>query len=484
MNAYAQAETGKGLNRPGKIASWAMSWFPPLLIGLIYFAAYYPGFTNHDSQSIWLNAFQYVGDPATIPIMDWYTPWLSLLRVLALQTGLGVTGYHALFCLLSYGTWAVLVAALIHRPWQRLCTHGLLLLPFIGANLAFQASDIWASMGLAWMIIALRLGQTTEKNQHTWSVPVLYFFGSLILLGARQNALLVLPVFMAVPWLFRCHVSPSVRYACVAAPLAALIAIQAAVSILPLRQDHKTEIYMAFETIGVWKSVVASHTDAELEAMEPPLIFAMLPQPPGYYLFRWNPSNVDAIIWDLPEFANRSNFDGSAAGIIRKDFFRTVFRYPLNYARVKLSFTRNGLGLSPPDALPVSSVPPSSWIDQLGIPLYHRPLAAGFTQELLNFNSRSLATWLPLSAPLAWWVVAIVVFFWRKAQGRVTRLDGAWITLIAAYYLTILLFAPIYLPRYVFPVWVVLGVGIMRLLLNPEAGNRKLVDETSSPADH
>jgi len=217
MNAFAQTGDGNGRSLPGKVLSWLMSWGPPVVIGLAYFAAYYPGFTNHDSQSMWLNAFQYVGDPATIPVMDWYAPGLTLLRILALESGLGVAGYHALFCQLTFGTWALLVAALLDHSWQRLCAHGLLLLPFIGANLAFQVPDTWAAVGLAW------------------------------------------------------------------------------------------------------------------------------------------------------------------------------------------------------------------------------------------------------------WIAALMVFTWRLAQGRLTHLDAAWMTLIAAYYLTILLFAPVYLPRYVFPAWVVLGVGTMRLLLNPGA---------------
>ena len=40
---------------PRRVTGWALSWGPPLLAGLVYFAAYYPGFTNHDSLSMWLN---------------------------------------------------------------------------------------------------------------------------------------------------------------------------------------------------------------------------------------------------------------------------------------------------------------------------------------------------------------------------------------------------------------------------------------------
>ncbi|MCW8925590.1 MAG: hypothetical protein OQJ84_04980 [Xanthomonadales bacterium] len=469
-----------GHNRPGRAASWLLSWLAPVVIGFAYFAAYYPGFTNHDSQSIWLNAFQYVADPMVIPIMDWYAPALNLLRILALKSGLGVAGFHALFCLLTYGTWAALVATLLSRPWHRFYAHGLLLLPFIGANLAFQVPDTWLAIGFAWLIIALRLGVFTgSPRKHAWLVPSLYFFGSLLLLGSRQNALLVLPVLMAVPWLLNCHPSLAVRRACIAAPLTALIAVQAIAFTMPLREQHKADIYMAFETIGVWKSIVASRSAVELADLQPPRVFAALSQPPAYYLARWNPSDVDAIIWDLPEFADRSNFNEPVAGMIRKDFFRFVFRHPLHYARMKLSFARNGLGLSAPDALPVSSPPTDAWIDQLGIPLHHTPLFKPLTMRLLDHVYASQPLWAPLSAPLAWWMAAIVVYIWRYEQRRVTRFDAGWLTLIAAYYLTILLFAPIYLPRYVFPVWVVLGVGTIRLLLAPSP----LPELTPSKAD-
>jgi len=138
--------------------------------------------------------------------------------------------------------------------------------------------------------------------------------------------------------------------------------------------------------------------------------------------------------------------------------------HPLHFLWMKLRFAKNGLGLSSPDALPVSSPPPYQWIDQLGIPLYHRPLAPSLTRPLLKFNDRTRATWQPLTSPLGWCILCLVVFTWRRVQNRVTRFDYAWMMLVAAYYATILFFAPIYLPRYVIPVWIILGAGMARLL--------------------
>ena len=443
------------------------SWAPPLVAGFVYFAAYYPAFTNHDSQSTWLNAFQYFRDPANAPIMNWYAPLLTWLRVGALESGLGVAGYHALFCLLTFGTWAALVATLLAKPWHRLAAHALLLLPFIGTNLAFQASDVWVAVGLAWMVIALRRGFASAPGQGTWTLPLLYLGGSLLVLGARQNAFLALPVFIAVPLLFRCHPAPSVRRATAAAPLAAFLLVQAVVASLPTREEFKTETYMAFEAMGVWKAVLADRPNAGAKGRAGPSFLEGLPQPPGYYLARWDETNVDAIIWDLREFEDKGVFIADRAPEIRREFYRMVREHPLRYAVMKLRFARNALGLTPPDALPVSTPPPSAWIDRLGIPLYHRPLLPEFSRALLSFNERTRGTWGKLTSPLGWWLACLAVFTFRAVRRETSAFDGAWLALAAGYYATIAFFAPIFLPRYVFPVWVILGVGTVQLLLAP-----------------
>jgi len=468
LNQSVPSPTKSAGSIGSRLAGWLLSWGLPLACGLVYFAAYYPGFTNHDSQSIWLNAFQYVRDPDTIPLMNWYSVLLAAARIAALRSGLGVPGYHAVFCLLTYGSWALLVASLMRSPWKRGLTHLLLLLPFIGANLAFQVPDVWAAVGLAWMVIGLHLGRAEPKPRAWWSA-VLYFLGALVVFGARLNAALALPVFAAVPLLFRVHRTPAVRWASVAAPVAALVLVLAANAALPVRDQYKLETYMAFETIGIWKAGLASHPGGVPAGVEPPRVFRMMPQEPAFYLARWNGNNVDQIIWDLPEFKDKQVFIAPNAARIRQDYFRTIGRFPLQFVKMKLSFGRNGLGLAPADALPVSTPAPDDWIDQLGIPLHHRPLWPAMSRALLGFISRTQLYWQPLMLPVAWCILCLAVFAWRQEQGRVASFDYAWLVLLGGYYATILFFAPIYLPRYVIPVWVVLGAGTVRLLLVPDA---------------
>lgn len=458
-----------------RVVNALASWGLPLLVGAFYFAAYYPGFTNHDSQSIWLNAFALVQDPPAAPYGSWYSPLLILVRVAALESGLGVAGYHALFCALTYGTWAVLVATLLRRPVHRAFAHLLLLLPFIGANLAFQVPDAWVAVGLSWMVIALARG---SEGCNRWGAAALYFAGALLALGARQNTLIALPVLMAVPLLLGPLAPTRVRYLCAAAPLAALLVARLAIAALPVHDEYKAETYMAFETIGVWKSVVSEHPDAEKEGVRRPALFDALPRPAAFYLDRWDPADVDAIIWELPEFEDREDVIGPNAKSIQSDYFRVIREHPLHFARMKLRFALNGLGLTRPDALAVSEPPDNAFINQLGIPLHHRPLASWFTIPLLESLYRTQPAWAWMSSPLGWWSLCGALILWPRARRQVTRLDAAWLMLAAGYYATILLFAPLYLPRYAFPVWIVLGAGMMRLLLEPGRQRGAKITET------
>jgi hypothetical protein len=441
----------------------------PAFFCVITILTLYPGLTDLDSQIRWRTAQWFAQWPWRISIGDWFSPLLIIIRVWAIKLGLGYGGYHLLFCILTFGTWTVLVSVLFRKKWQRLVAHLLLFIPFLGMNLAFQAADVFLAVGLAWIIIGMRLGtENSVRRWHKVMIPLAFGGGALLALGARHNANLILPLLLVIPFFLWKPGMRSVACSSCVAILGAKIIILSVLSAWEphIKQEYKAETFMTFEIIGVWKFASAKVPDES-----PPALFALLPESAEYYTNRWRSSDGDELFWRTPSLRNRDLVIIPNADAIRRDYFNTIRRFPLAFTRMKLSFLANGMGLSRPFGEYLYRPPPDEWLDQIKLDMYPDPILPVIAQPFLEGTHSLLGHLKWLAAPWIWWSLYLGLLVLRLLQRRVQVFDLGFVLLVATYHCTILLFAASWVPRYAFVIWMLLPLGALDLSFRTAASS-------------
>ena len=439
-----------------------LSWGLPAFLGLCYFIAAFPGLLHGDSWAQWRTAAQFLEDPAGTEITSWFSPILTIVRVWALESGLGYIGYHTLYCLLTISTWAAFVATLLLRPGHRALAHLFLLLPFVGGSLVLQAADVFVACGLALVLIALCQQSRAGGAAPSWRSLLAYAAGCLLILGARFNAWLILPLLSGLPLMLPRGALAGFRAAAALAPLGALAVVWLLPASWPVREDMKPEVHATFEIIGIWKLASTKEPEAE-----PPAVFSLLEHPPDYYLERWNHADVDTLIWYTESLRDRSLYRGGNRNLIRRDYVDTIRRFPTSFVEMKLLILRSGLGYEKPVDDYLGWRYPDDWLFEEWMPERGREIGSRISHAVYGAWEATRWAWEPLARPWAWWLAFALVLAWRLAWRKADWFDAASVWLLASYHATILFFAPAFYPRYAIPVWIVLGPLVIRGLLGP-----------------
>lgn len=449
-------------SRTAALKAWIL-WILIAVVGLWLFAAYYPGFLHGDTQVRWVWATELAGGEEFLDESDYFHPFMTLVFLGILKSGLPVALVHGaqlVFFFVGFG----LVAWRLVGGWGAVVVAVLLLLPPVWNFAVLQSSDTWVLIGCLWYLYGFtgRLypcdGSAPFHRTRLAADLAAMVLGSVLVFCSRYNTTPLVLVFVVAPFLFR--MPWRVALAVAVCGISGFGVSKAVLASVDLPEAYKVEMMMATDIVGIWKELRDQHPEAR------PSFWDAVPDEDALFE-KHDPHNQRPLAWTESFF--RAHSLGPVSEEIRADFRRYMREYPGPFWSLKLKTFQNPWGFVPPLGRWHYLPAPPSYMEFLKIePLTHKPLVPGsYKLAITQLNGFYKAIGTEVMRPWLWWLLYLGLLCFRLLQRRVDAADALILFIAAGYFATFFVFSNGFLLRYFMPVFILLGIGSIRLALRP-----------------